>query len=119
MKHTMLFACSLVALASFHAGAQSAAYKSCLAHANGDSNQRFACNQAEMQRQDKRVDTDYRQLQMRAQHDPQKQADIRTDQRDWLQHRDFACSKPDQSEKLPCIIRETAAKADQLDARLH
>ncbi len=118
MNRLPLFAACFVAVLPVAAAAQSTAYKTCLAQANGSSSQRFACNQGEMRHEDKRVDADYRQLQMRAQHNPQKQADVRTDQREWLQHRDFVCSKAKGAENLPCIIRETAAKADQLDSRL-
>lgn len=109
----------LTALAVSVATAQSAEYTRCLAAAQGNNNQRFNCNQQELRRQDKRVDADYRKMQIAAQHDPQKQADVRTDQRNWLQHRDGACAKGNDAENLPCMIRETAAKADQLDARLH
>lgn len=119
MNRSLTLSCCLLALSSFATLAQSPEYKGCLAQANGNSNKTFSCHQAELQRQDKRVDAEYRQLQVRAQHDPQKQADIRTDQRNWLEHRDFACSRSNGSERFPCMIRETAQKADQLEVRLH
>ena len=99
------------------ASAQKSAYDNCLAKAS-NGNRKFACNSRELRSQDKRVDADYRKLQRRFQHDPQKQADVRTDQRDWLAHRDATCSQANQAENLPCMIRETSTKAGQLDGRL-
>lgn len=74
---------------------------------------------AALQRQDWRLDKAYRHLRYSLRAHPQKQAEVRNEQRDWLQHRDFACSGSVGAEHTACLIRETRTKADQVEARLH
>lgn len=72
-----------------------------------------------LQRQDRRLDAAYRHLRLRLRAHPQEQAEVRNEQRDWLQHRDFACSGSGGADHTACLVRETRAKADQIEARRH
>lgn len=74
---------------------------------------------AALQQQNRRLDAAYQHLRARLRAHPQEQAAVRNEQRDWLQHRDFACSGSDGTDHIPCLIRETRTKADQVEARLH
>ena len=93
-------------------------YGSCMGRAHGDTVQGGMCAQAELTRQDARLNKAYTALMGQLGADGAKKVQLRDDERGWIKKRDYACKVDGQTIDNGCLVEKTAARADELEKRL-
>jgi uncharacterized protein YecT (DUF1311 family) len=87
----------------------SAAYTTCVNAAGNDSANLTVCAQTELNRQDARLNQNYRKRMTQISSDAAATTSLRADERKWIRARDAKC-KTDST----CLLKETADRADLL-----
>ena len=108
---------ALVASAALAGPAAASPYTACLARAKGPV-QAGVCAQAEMGKQDARLNAAYRRLLDRYVDRPGRTAALRREERAWLARRDRDCAVAGSGVDQHCVVERTARRADALEARL-
>jgi uncharacterized protein YecT (DUF1311 family) len=98
-----------LAIASPSRAQYSAAYTSCVNSAGSDAANLTVCAQTELNRQDARLNQNYRKRMTQLSSDAGATASLRADERKWIRARNAKC-KTDSA----CLLKETADRADFL-----
>ena len=97
----------------------SPAFLSCLQRAGANTVQRSICSEREVGAQDDRLNKAYQQVMHQLANDAPGHTALREDERRWIQERDYACKANGNTVDGACIVVKTAARADELEARIH
>ena len=92
-------------------------YNSCHARAK-NLVQEGVCDQAELGKQDDRLNKAYKQVMSQYASDPAKQSALRTEERTWLKKRDYDCKINGTTIDDECLMRQTAQRADVLEKQV-
>lgn len=104
---------AVLAFASPSHAQYSAAYTSCVNAAGNDAANLTVCAQTELNRQDARLNQNYRKRMTQISSDAAATASLRADERKWIRTRNAKC-KTDSA----CLLKETADRADFLSTQL-
>lgn len=102
-------AAAALAIASPSRAQYSPAYTSCVNAAGNDAANLTVCAQTELNRQDARLNQNYRKRMTQISSDAAATASLRADERKWIRARNAKC-KTDSA----CLLKETADRADFL-----
>ena len=97
----------------------SAKFMTCYARAGSSIVQRGVCSQAEVGKQDDRLNKAYQQVMGQMSHDPAAKAALRTQERAWIKERDYSCKINSETIDDGCVVMKTASRADELESRIH
>jgi uncharacterized protein YecT (DUF1311 family) len=117
---SLFFAGLLVFASTANAQQYSHEYDSCLVRAGASTVQQGMCAQAELTRQDERLNRGYQALMTRYQ-EPRfasQHSALREEERTWIKRRDSECRLDGETVDNVCLIKRTAKRADELESRL-
>jgi uncharacterized protein YecT (DUF1311 family) len=97
----------------------SPAFTACLQRAGGNTVQRSVCSEREVGAQDDRLNKAYQQVMHQLANDPAAHTGLRDEERRWIQERDYTCKVNGNTVDGACIVVKTAARADELESRVH
>jgi uncharacterized protein YecT (DUF1311 family) len=102
------------------ARAQTPEYTSCLSRAGSSTVQQGMCAQAELTRQDQRLNRVYQALMTRYQpaQFAEQHAKLREEERVWIARRDNECKLNGDTVDNVCLVQRTVQRAEELEARL-
>ena len=81
--------------------------------------QEGVCDQAELGKQDDRLNKAYKQVMLQLASDPAKQTALRNEERTWLKRRDYECKINGATIDDGCLMRQTAERADLLEKQIN
>lgn len=90
----------------------------CYARAGSSIVQRGVCSQAEVGKQDDRLNKAYQQVMSQLSRDPAQKSALRNQERAWIKERDYSCKINNETVDDGCIVMKTAARADELESRV-
>jgi uncharacterized protein YecT (DUF1311 family) len=120
----LLTAAALLAASPLHAQQASAEhvlqnpYHHCLLRAGQNPVQQGMCVQAELSRQDARLNFAYQHLMKNYKPSSVTAGELRVEQRAWLKERDTACKLNGDTVDNVCLVDRTTKRADELEMRL-
>ena len=91
----------------------------CLQRASGNPVQRSVCAERETGAQDDRLNKAYQQVMHQLAADPAGHTALRDEERTWIKERDYTCKVNGNTVDSACIVMKTAARADELEGRVH
>ncbi len=109
----------LLFAAAAPAFADSAGYEACRTRAHGSTVQLGVCAQAELAKQDARLNKAYQQVMHQLAHTPERQAALRDEERSWIKQRDYECKIDGDTIDNSCLVNKTTDRADTLERQIH
>ena len=114
----LMFAGAVLALCPAAHAQYSGEYDSCMGRAHSNTVQTGMCAQAELNRQDARLNKAYQALMAQFGADQPKKIQLRDDERAWLKKRDYGCKIDGNTIDNGCLMQKTASRADALEHQL-
>jgi len=93
-------------------------YNACIARSHGKTVQEGMCAQAELTKQDARLNKAYQQVMSQYPQNDAKRIELRDQERTWLKKRDYDCKVNGDTIDNGCLVEKTAARADELEHRI-
>ena len=97
----------------------STTFKACFQRAGDNPVQRSVCAEREVGAQDDRLNKAYQQVMRQLAGDPASHTALRDEERSWIKERDYTCKVNGTTVDSACIVVKTAARADDLESRIH
>ena len=91
----------------------------CYRRAGDNPVQRSICAQREAGAQDDRLNKAYQQVMRQLAQDPVAKTTLRDEERGWIRERDYTCKVNGNTIDEACVVMKTAARADELEGRIH
>lgn len=113
----LVLSLQLAALAS-NAAQFSPEYESCRARAAQNTVQLNVCDQAELGKQDTRLNKVYKQLMAKLSNNAVAKTQLRDEERVWLKKRDADCKTGTSSVNNKCLLEQTVDRATTLEGQL-
>ena len=117
MRLSHLVPTALLALMPFAHAQYSPAYSACMHRAGSSTVQAGICAQAELSRQDTRLNHAYAHLLAPMPAGSPQRLELRDSERAWLAHRDQSCQRTPDTIDNACLIKNTADRADELERK--
>ena len=94
-------------------------YNDCMARTHGATVQQGMCAQAELTKQDDRLNKAYQQVMGQFPQGAPQRIQLRDEERSWLKKRDYDCKLNGDTIDNGCLLDKTKARADELEKRIH
>jgi uncharacterized protein YecT (DUF1311 family) len=94
-------------------------FLACFRRAGDNPVQRSICAQREAGAQDDRLNKAYQQVMKQLVQDPIAKTTLRDEERRWIRERDYTCKVNGNTIDEACVVMKTAARADDLESRIH
>ena len=108
----------ILVVASVARAQHSDEFDRCMERARGNTVQQGVCAQAELGREDARLNKAYGQLMTQYKTDATRRLALRDEERSWLKRRDYDCKLDGNTVDNTCLVRKTTERADELESKL-